>query len=133
MTLQDLNGHLDMVLQLQDARESLENMQAKILGAQQYDGMPHAHEESRKVENLSILLDSHTDEVERLNRLVSQSEITVRAWVDEIPNLYTRAIFNLRFLCGLKWEEIPDYIGANSTEAVKNTVYRYLNTSSEAE
>lgn len=133
MTLEDLNAHLDLVTQLQQAKEVLSSLEDRILGAQQYDGMPHAHEESRKVENLSILLDSHTDEVERLNRLVSQSEITVRAWVDEIPNLYTRAIFNLRFLCGLKWEEIPDYIGANSTEAVKNTVYRYLNTSSESE
>ena len=30
MTLAELNGHLDMLTQLQEAKESLSNMQAKI-------------------------------------------------------------------------------------------------------
>ena len=51
MTLADLNGHRDMVTQLHDARETLQKMQGKILSAQQYDGMPHAHNASRGTEN----------------------------------------------------------------------------------
>ena len=35
MTLEDLNLHLDMVNQLKSARESLEYLEARLLGAQQ--------------------------------------------------------------------------------------------------
>lgn len=133
MTLEDLNSHLDLVNQLHRARDSLQSLEDRILGAQQYDGMPHGAEMSRKVENLSLLLDAHTEAVERLERMVSRSEESIRIWVEAIPDIRTRSIFNLRFICGLKWEEIPEYIGANSVEAVKNTVYRYLNLFSDSQ
>ena len=127
MTLADLNGHLDMVTQLHSARETLLSLQDRILGAQQYDGMPHSHDASRKVENLSILLKAQSDDVDRLEKVVSRSEKNIRKWVDSIPENRTRVIFSLRFLCGLKWEDIPEYIGMNSAEAAKSVCYRYLN------
>lgn len=133
MTLADLNGHLDMVTQLKQARITLQNMQDQILGAQQYDGMPHGTGASRKVENLSILLQSQLDDVSRLERIVERSEKNIRKWINAIPDNRTKVVFNLRFLCGLKWEDIPDYIGMNSTEAAKSVCYRYLNISNSVE
>lgn len=128
MTLHDLNGHLDMVTQLHDARETLQNMQSRILAAPQSDGMPHAHNASRKTENLAILLSTQQAVVDRLERIVKRSEENgVREWIEAIPDNRTMVIFNLRFLCGMDWKDVAAYVGGkNSTEAVKAVCYRYL-------
>ena len=128
MTLADLNGHLDMVAQLHEAREALKNMQSKVLGAQQYDGMPHAHDVARSTENLSILLETQMDKVARLERIVKRSEESgIREWIEAIPDNRTMVIFNLRFLCGMEWRDVADFVGGrNTAEAVKAVCYRYL-------
>lgn len=129
MTLQELNGHLDMVLQLQEAKESLINLQAKILGAQQYDGMPHSHDASRKTEQFAAMLGSQREDVQRLEKIVARSEVEVKSYIDSIDDSRTRLIFRLRFLCGCKWEEVADMIGGrNSENSVKHICYRYLQT-----
>ncbi len=134
MTLAELNGHLDMLTQLQEAKESLRNMQAKILGAQQYDGMPHAHEAARRTENLSIILEGQQKDVDRLEKIVSRSEAPVRDFIAEIDDNRTKLIFSLRFLCGMKWESVADYIGGkNTVDAVKMTCYRYLESTNDIE
>ena len=66
MTLQRLNEHLNMVLELQGAEERLSSMRSQILSAVNYDGMPHGHEVSRNTENLAILLQNQIDDVNRL-------------------------------------------------------------------
>lgn len=128
MTLHELNGHLDMVTQLHTARENLQNMQSRILGAPQYDGMPHAPNASRTVENLSILMDKLDAEVKRLERIVKRSEESgIREWIEAIPDSRTMTIFNLRFLCGFSWSDVAWAIGGRNTEeAVKAVCYRYL-------
>lgn len=133
MTLHELNGHLDAVTQLNDARETLQNMQSKILGAQQYDGMPHAHNASRNVEKFSILLDTMAENVRRWERIVLRSEESgIRAWIEAIPDSRTMAIFNLRFLCGCSWGEVAALVGGRNTEeAVKAVCYRYLQVDDE--
>lgn len=128
MTLAELNGHLDMVTQLHSARLTLQSLQDRILGAQQYDGMPHGHDASRKVENLSILLKEQSDDVDRLERAVVRSEKNIRKWISSIPDNRTKVIFNLRFLCGMKWEDVSCCIGIDtSSDAARMAVYRYLN------
>lgn len=133
MTLAELNGHLDMVTQLHSARETLQGLQDRILGAQKFDSMPRSSEASRKVENLTILLEAQIDDVNRLEKIVSKSEKRIRKWIDAIPDNRTKVVFNLRFLCGLRWEDVGEYINANSTEAVKSICYRYLNITVEPE
>lgn len=128
MTLQRLNEHLNMVLELQGAEERLSSMKSQILSATNYDGMPHGHEVSRNTENLAILLQHQIDDVNRISRMVEKSEIEVRRFVESIEDNRTKVIFNLRFLCGLKWEAVAVMIGGGNTEkAVKSTCYRFLN------
>lgn len=134
MTLAELNGHLDMLTQLQEAKESLSNMQARILGASQYDGMPHAHESARRTENLSIILEGQLETVNRLERIVKKSEAPVREWIETIDDNRTKLIFSLRFLAGMKWESVAYYIGGrNTTESVKMACYRYLESTDDIE
>ena len=134
MTLAELNGHLDMVTQLAFAKEALQAAQAQILGASQYDGMPHSHDPTRRPENLSIALQSRRDDVKRLEKIVAQSEISVREYIQAIDDIRTRAIFEYRFLCGMKWEDVARFIGGRNTEiTVKQTCYRYLNVTNDAD
>lgn len=134
MTLEELNGHLDMVTQLAFAKEALQAAQAQILGASQYDGMPHAHDPSRRPENLSIVLQSREDDVKRLEAIVERSEVGVREYIKSIEDIRTRAIFEYRFLCGMKWEDVARFIGGRNTEiTVKQTCYRYLNITNDTE
>ena len=127
MTLQRLNEHLNMLLQLQEAKEALGSMKAQILGAVNYDGMPHGYEVSRTTENLAILLKKQIDDVNRMEHMVEGSEKEIREFVDSIDDNRTRLIFNLRFLCGLKWEAVAVMIGGgNSVDAVKSVCYRFL-------
>lgn len=134
MTLEELNGHLDMVTQLAFAKEALQAAQAQILGASQYDGMPHAHDPSRRPENLSIVLQSREDDVKRLEAIVERSEVGVREYIKSIEDIRTRAIFEHRFLCGMKWEDVARFIGGRNTEiTVKQTCYRYLNITNDTE
>ena len=134
MTLAELNGHLDMLTQLQEAKEALSNMQARILGASQYDGMPHAHEAARRTENLSIILEGQLEDVARLERIVKKSEAPIREWIDTIEDNRTKIIFSLRYLAGMKWADVAMCIGGgNSFDSVRMTVYRYLNITNAPE
>ena len=127
MTLQRLNEHLNMVLQLQSAREALGSLQSQILKATNYDGMPHAHEASRNTENLAILLETQLADVNRLESAVDKSEAEIRRFVDSIEDNRTKLIFNLRFLCGLKWEAVGRILGKGvSGDAVRSVCMRYL-------
>ena len=128
MTLQRLNEHLNMLLQLQTAKETLSSMKAQILGAVNYDGMPHGHEVSRNTENLASLLSDQLADVNRLEAMGDKSEKEVREFIDSIEDNRTKVIFKLRFLCGFKWEAVAVMIGGGNTEkAVKSTCYRFLN------
>lgn len=127
MTLADLNSHLNLVIELKKARAMLASMQGRILGAQQLDGMPHGQGATRSPENLSILLETEIDNVNRLEQVVERSEREIRKWIDEIPDSRTRIIFNLRYLCGMGWQQVAEVIGGKNTEnAVKSQCYRYL-------
>lgn len=128
MTLQRLNEHLNMVMELQGAEERLSSMRSQILSAVNYDGMPHGHEVSRNTENLAVILQDQVDDVNRLSRMVENSEPEIRAFIDSIEDNRTKVIFKLRFLCGYKWEAVAVMIGGGNTEkAVKSTCYRFLN------
>lgn len=127
MTLADLNSHLNLVIELKKARAMLASMQGMVLGAQQLDGMPHGQGAARSTENLSILLETEIDNVNRLEQVVERSEREIRKWIDEIPDSRTRIIFNLRYLCGMGWQQVAEVIGGKNTEnAVKSQCYRYL-------
>lgn len=125
MTLQRLNEHLNMVIQLQEATAILSSLQ--VVKAPNYDGMPHSHQVSRSTENIAFALRRQMKAVKVLEKRVQQSEKEVRQFIDSIEDPRTQIIFDLRFLCGLKWDAVASMIGGgNTTEAVKSCCYRYL-------
>ena len=128
MTLEELNLHYKAVEELNSARDRLESMTSFLKG-QNLDGMPRASSESRKVEQLAILIEAQEDKVARMERVVRRSEKPVQDFIDSIPDNRTAEIFSLRFLAGYEWETVALIIGGKNTEgAVKATCYRYLDS-----
>ena len=133
MTLAELNGHLDMVTQLHSAREDLQTLQDRILGAQQYDGMPHAPGAGDKVGALAVKLAELEEVVHSYERQKAVSEKTVKAFIDSITDNRTNLIFYLRFICGYDWQGVAEVIGGrNTVDAVKSQCYRYLQSTGDA-
>lgn len=127
MTLDVLNSHLDLVLQLNTAREMLQSMRDSVLRASTYDGMPHAPGAHDKVGPLAIKLAEQEEVVARYERIVKKSEAEVKAYIDTITDNRTNLIFYLRFICGYEWQAVAEVIGGRNTEdAVKSVCYRYL-------
>ena len=130
MTLEELNLHMDLVKQLQGARELLAEAQARTLSAAQYDGMPHSHEASRRTENLSVFIESRQADVDRMERAVKNSEKEIREFVDNIKDIQLKSIFDLRYLCGMTWEDVACFLGGyNNADNIRMRVYRYLGKS----
>jgi hypothetical protein len=102
-------------------------MQAQIIKAMDYDGLPHVPEPSRTTENLSILLETQIADVNRLEAIVTESEKEIKAFVDSIPDNRTRVIFHLRFMCGLTWDAVAKMIGGgNKLSTIRSICVRYL-------
>lgn len=128
MTLDELNGHLDLLEHLAEAKDAYETAQARILGAMKFDGMPHVSEPSRRPENLSVYLERSAAEVDRWERIVKRSEADIRSFIETVPDPKLRSIFDLRYLCGMKWEDVASFAGGTSTyDSVRTACYRYLN------
>ena len=127
MTLDVLNAHLDLVTQLNMAREMLQSMRDAVLRASTYDGMPHASGVSNKVEALALKIEEQQEVVNRYERIVKISETEIKEYIDTITDNRTNLIFHLRFICGLEWKDVADCVGGRNTEdAVKSVCYRYL-------
>lgn len=127
MTLDVLNAHLDLVTQLNTAREMLQSMRDSVLRASNYDGMPHATGASDKVGALAIKLAEQQETVVRYERNVKKSEAEIKAYIDTITDNRTNLIFYLRFICGYGWQEVAEVIGGKNTEdSVRMVCYRYL-------
>ena len=126
MTLNDLSLHYQLVTELNNARDRLSAMNS-FLKAQSLDGMPRSSGESRKVEQLSILISQQSDEVARMERVVSRSEKPVREFIEAIQDNLVRQVCSLHFLAGYEWPAVAAIIGGrNTTESVKSACYRYM-------
>lgn len=132
MTLDELNGHLYLVQQLNTAREMLQSMQDSILRASSYDGMPYAPGAGDKVGALAVKLAEQKEIVHSYERQKAVSEKAVKAYIDTITDNRTNLIFYLRFICGYDWQGVAEVIGGrNTVDAVKSQCYRYLQSTGD--
>lgn len=130
MTLQELNQHLDLLEQLNEAEDMLEALRAAACpGAQNLSGMPHAPGVRDKVGDLAAEIADMATSVDGLRSEVEASEATIMPFIIAIRDNQTRLVFRLRFLRGLTWKEVATVIGGrNSEDSVKMVCYRYLDT-----
>lgn len=128
ITLNDLNSHADLVIQLNTARQMLAAFQSAVLRASSIDGMPHAPSAGNgKVEALAIKLSDLEEDVKRREAAVKRSEPEIKSFIAGIQDPRLSSIFYLRFICGYEWFDVAATLpGRASVEAVKSACYRYL-------
>ena len=132
MTLERLNEHA----QLRRELEKAENLKASLmesaeLGAQAFTGLPHAPGYRDKLGELvpGILdaMPSIDTQINSLRKLIARHEAEIVQFIDEIPDIQTRTIFQLRFLGGFEWAVVAAVMGGKSNAAsVRTACYRYL-------
>lgn len=133
MDLETLNKHYDLVQKLKKARELYKTTEAKSLGAQSLDGMPHGTGVSDKVGVLAAALADITGQVGFLEKQVDESAALIEEFIAEIPNLKTRLIFRYRFLGGMSWGEVAGMFDIRTSEnSVKSTCYDYMENMKKA-
>lgn len=128
MTLEDLNSHYALIVELKKAQDMLQSLwSAAYPGGKGITGMPHTPGVKDKVGDLAAdIADLETD-IEAMQQAVKESEAKVSAYVSGIQDVQIRMIFRLRFCRGYKWKEVAQLLGGgNSEDSVKRAAYRYL-------
>ena len=128
MTLDDLNRHLDLIIELKKAQDMLQSLwNAAYPGGQVLTGMPHASGVKDKVGDLATDIADLEAEIEQLQRQVDESAQGVMAFISTIPDVQTRMIFRIRFCRGYEWKQVARVLGGGNSEAsVKSAAYRYI-------
>ena len=127
MTLKELSQlyYIDKEIELD--RERLAELRANLLcpRSPNYDGMPKnpnpdpAMERCiAKIADLEAIIQAKIEQrIYERNRL--------ERYISDIPDSLTRQIFTLRFVEGMRWEEVADKIGSSSY-SVKHICYRFI-------
>lgn len=132
MTLKELSQlyYLDREIELD--RERLAELRADLLcpRSPDYDGMPRnpnpENALERCVAEIVDLEDVIRAKIEQ--RIYERSRL--ERYISDIPDSLTRQIFTLRFVDGLKWEEVAAKTGGNNTaKNCSNICYRYIRQS----
>lgn len=126
MKLEDLNAHLSIIRELEEAREGLAALEAATLTASRLDTMAHISGIADRTAALAIKISMQKDVVARCERIAAASSISVKAFIDSISDNRLNVILYLRFICGYEWAKTAEIVGANE-QAIKNRVYRALN------
>lgn len=130
MTLEQLNAHLELVVKLQAAEETLERLETSASGpnGQNLTGMPSAHNAGDKVGKLVTELDYMRHRVARLRAKTQESAVPIIEWVSKIDDIEVWRVFYQRFILGKPWKEVADTMGQYiSEDKVQHICYRYLN------
>lgn len=127
MTLKELSQlyYIDHEIKLD--RERLAELRSDLMNPKSpsYDGMP-------KSPNPDPAMERCVAEIADLEAII-QAKIEQRVYersrleryIANIPDSLTRQIFTLRFVEGMRWEEVADKIGSSSY-SVKHICYRFI-------
>ena len=128
MTLQQLNHHADLRDKLRKAEALVYRLQTKAHpGAQVLTGMPHTPGVKDLVGDLAVEIAEAQEVVDELDAQIRAEEPSVRSFIRTIDDAELRTIFRLRFIRGLSWKEIPEYISDYANESsVASACYRYM-------
>ncbi|MDD3337867.1 MAG: hypothetical protein PHS82_03325 [Lachnospiraceae bacterium] len=128
MTVTELSQLYWLNREIEMDQKRLEDLEGKALpGSPAYDGMPHSHDNSSKVERLAA-------EIVDLQAIIAAKQIQciherqrLECYISTIPDSETRMIFTFRFINGLPWGQVAACIGEGNTgDRVKKVCYRYL-------
>lgn len=127
MTLKELSQLYYLEREIKLDQERLAELRSDLMNPKSpsYDGMP-------KSPNPDPAMERCVAEIADLEAII-QAKIEQRVYersrleryIADIPDSLTRQIFTLRFVEGMRWEEVADKIGSSSY-SVKHICYRFI-------
>ena len=132
MDLNQLNKHLTLLQQLEEARDLHNNIAiaSKSLGSQKLTGMPHGSGVSDRVGMFAVELADIEGRIRYLESKIAKSEEEIKDFLETIPSRKWQVSLALRFrfIHGYAWCEVASIIGGKykTEESVKQLCYRYL-------
>lgn len=94
-------------------------------------GMPHAPGVKDKVGKFAAEIAEYSKLLEAAKRRRVVEYRRLMSYIEAIPDSQTRQMFMLRFVEGLRWDQVADRTGGGNTSgSVKQRVFRYVGRSS---
>lgn len=127
MTIDRLNEHRRLVLDLISAKENLEAAETRAgVCAQNLDGMPHGSGVSRKVEVSAEEIAARREDLLQCKAAVDASAPEIEAFIAEILDPKTKSAYRLRYIEGREWKEVADSFAYETAGGIKNRCWCYL-------
>ena len=128
MTVKEISRYRELAVRLENAKEILESLQnASQPRTAVTDGMPHGSPSKDQVGKLITAIADLTERIEFLKRELTRERRKVAAFIDRIPDERIRTAVLLKYLDGLKWDQIADAFGDKyTTEGLKYMCYRFI-------
>lgn len=128
MTLRELSQLYWLNREIRDDERRLEALRLRRIGVSSpvNDGMPHAQDVHSKTESLALAIVELEGIIAEKQAQGMRERVKLERWIAAIPDSLTRQIFTARFVEGLTWAEVAEYVGNNTESSVKKICYRYL-------
>ena len=129
MTLHELSQLYWLDREIEADRQLLADLRARASGlhGQKLDGMPHAGGGGDALAGTMDKIIALEAKIAEANARRLDELAGLCAYIDAIPDSYTRQIFTLRFVNGFSWQQVADAIGRGDTiDSVKKACYRFL-------
>ena len=114
--------------EIKEDERRLEALRLKMVGAPSpvNDGMPKGSGVHSRVEQMALDIVELEGIIADKHARAIQERIRLERWIAAITDSLTRQIFTARFIEGLTWAEVADYVGGNTEASVKKICYRYM-------
>lgn len=128
MTLKELSQLYYLNREIERDTERLARLRAQTMPAIQIlSGMPKSPGTADKTAQYAAEISDLRGIIEAKQRQCIYERRRLERYIADIPDSLTRQIFTLRFVNGLRWDQVAACIGGNNTEAgVKMICYRYI-------
>lgn len=128
MNLKDLSQLYYLNREIKADMERLARLKAGTLpGIPVNTGMPVPPGIADKTARYAAEISDLRRIIEAKQRQCMYERTRLERYIADIPDSLTRQIFTLRFVKGLRWDQVSVGVGGNNTEAgVKMICYRYI-------
>ena len=128
MTLKDLSQLYYLNREIEMDTERLARLEAKTLpGIQILTGMPKAPGTADKTAQYAAEISDLRGSIEAKQRQCIYERSRLERYIADIPDSLTRQIFTLRFVNGLRWDQVSaGFGGGNTADSCRMAVRRYL-------
>lgn len=129
MTVKELNSYYLLENAIQDSKERISRIEAKLCGAVTYDtsGVPKSPSPRNHIEDSYIELAHLKTELSEKVKEYEALKLRIERYVANISDLLISRIVEKRVLEHKRWDDIANELGGGNTKnSVKQMYYRFI-------